>query len=91
MSVASGLGHRMAAKSSCYLPRRRVTMREDADGNVHLRNLSMHQVNSEEDALNYLFLVRLFDSCRNHVAAQLLFLWLSMRRETQIEQYVKHR
>eukprot|EP01138_Halocafeteria_seosinensis_P000681 gb/GECG01000697.1/.p1 GENE.gb/GECG01000697.1/~~gb/GECG01000697.1/.p1 ORF type:complete len:767 (+),score=130.76 gb/GECG01000697.1/:1-2301(+) len=34
----------------------RVTMREDADGNIHLRNLSMHQVNSEEDALNYLFL-----------------------------------
>uniref|UniRef100_K3WW28 Kinesin-like protein n=1 Tax=Globisporangium ultimum (strain ATCC 200006 / CBS 805.95 / DAOM BR144) TaxID=431595 RepID=K3WW28_GLOUD len=34
----------------------RVTMLEDEDGNCHLRNLSMHLVHSEEDALNLLFL-----------------------------------
>lgn len=34
----------------------RVAMLEDEDGNCHLRNLSMHAVNSEEDALNLLFL-----------------------------------
>jgi len=34
----------------------RVTLMEDEDGNVHLRNLSMHVANTEEDALNLLFL-----------------------------------
>ena len=34
----------------------KVTMLEDDDGNVHLRGLSMHLANSEEDALNLLFL-----------------------------------
>ena len=34
----------------------RVSMFEDQDGNVHLRNLSMHGVRSEEEALNLLFL-----------------------------------
>ncbi|KAJ0396229.1 hypothetical protein ATCC90586_006163 [Pythium insidiosum] len=34
----------------------RVSMLEDEDGNCHLRNLSMHLVHSEEDALNLLFL-----------------------------------
>ena len=29
---------------------------EDTDGAVHLRNLSLHQANSEEDALNLLFI-----------------------------------
>ena len=29
---------------------------EDSDGSVHLRNLSIHQANSEEDALNLLFI-----------------------------------
>ncbi|RHZ01662.1 hypothetical protein DYB31_013677, partial [Aphanomyces astaci] len=36
----------------------KVSMLEDEDGNCHLRNLSMHRVASEEDALNLLFLVR---------------------------------
>ena len=36
---------------------RRVTMLEDEDGNCHLRNLSMHRANSEEEALNLLFVV----------------------------------
>ena len=34
----------------------RVKMLEDEDGNFHLRNLSMHRAESEEDALNLLFL-----------------------------------
>lgn len=34
----------------------KVSMMEDEDGNVHLKNLSMHVANSEEDALNLLFL-----------------------------------
>lgn len=34
----------------------RVRMLEDANGDVHLRNLSMHGVRSEEEALNLLFL-----------------------------------
>ncbi|RHZ06750.1 hypothetical protein DYB37_009186 [Aphanomyces astaci] len=34
----------------------KVSMLEDEDGNCHLRNLSMHRVASEEDALNLLFL-----------------------------------
>eukprot|EP00946_MAST-07B_sp_MAST-7B-sp1_P000703 g703.t1 len=34
----------------------RVTMREDEDGNVHLRGLSTHLASTEEDALNLLFL-----------------------------------
>ncbi len=35
---------------------RKVAMLEDEDGNYHLKNLSMHPVSSEEDALNCLFL-----------------------------------
>ena len=34
----------------------KVTMLEDEDGNFHFKNLSMHMVSSEEDALNLLFL-----------------------------------
>ncbi|ETV91670.1 hypothetical protein H310_13747 [Aphanomyces invadans] len=34
----------------------KVSMLEDEDGNCHLRNLSMHRVASEEEALNLLFL-----------------------------------
>lgn len=30
-------------------------LREDSDGNIHLRNLSAHPSGSEEEALNYLF------------------------------------
>ncbi|KAF4316189.1 hypothetical protein BBO99_00007404 [Phytophthora kernoviae] len=41
-------------KSLDDLPR--VAMLEDEDGNCHLRNLSMHPVTTEEDALNLLFL-----------------------------------
>jgi hypothetical protein len=33
----------------------RVHLREDSDGNIHLRNLSAHPSGSEEEALNYLF------------------------------------
>ncbi len=33
----------------------KVTMLEDEDGNYHFRNLSVNPVNSEEDALNFLF------------------------------------
>ncbi|OWZ21997.1 Kinesin [Phytophthora megakarya] len=43
-----------ATKSLDDLPR--VAMLEDEDGNCHLRNLSMHPVTTEEDALNLLFL-----------------------------------
>jgi len=34
----------------------RVTMREDEEGSVHLRGLSTHLANTEEEALNLLFL-----------------------------------
>jgi len=34
----------------------RVSLMEDEDGNVHLKGLSMHLVQSEEEALNLLFL-----------------------------------
>lgn len=34
----------------------KVTLREDEDGNMHLRNLSVNVAGSEEDALNLLFL-----------------------------------
>lgn len=34
----------------------KVTMLEDENGNFHFKNLSMHQVSSEEEALNLLFL-----------------------------------
>lgn len=33
-----------------------MTLLEDEEGNCHLRNLSMHLVGSEEEALNLLFL-----------------------------------
>jgi kinesin family protein 6/9 len=33
-----------------------VTLLEDADQNIHLRNLSVQQANNEEEALNLLFL-----------------------------------
>lgn len=34
----------------------KVTMMTDEDGNTHLKNLSMHRANTEEEALNLLFL-----------------------------------
>lgn len=34
----------------------RVHLQEDSDGNFHTRNLSVHQTNTEEDALNLLFM-----------------------------------
>ncbi|XP_063683235.1 kinesin-like protein KIF6 [Bolinopsis microptera] len=34
----------------------RVRLQEDAEGNFHTRNLTIHQANSEEDALNLLFM-----------------------------------
>lgn len=34
----------------------KVTLFEDSDSNVHLKNLSLHQANNEEEALNLLFL-----------------------------------
>lgn len=34
----------------------KVTLMEDDDNNIHLKNLSLHQANSEEEALNLLFL-----------------------------------
>lgn len=37
--------------------KRKVSLLEDEDGNIHIRGLSMHLANSEEEALNYLFLV----------------------------------
>ena len=34
----------------------KVTMLEDSDQNIHMKNLSTHQVSTEEDSLNLLFL-----------------------------------
>lgn len=34
----------------------KVTLMEDEDNNIHLKNLSLHQANNEEEALNLLFL-----------------------------------
>lgn len=39
-------------------PLQRVSTLTDEDGNVHLRNLSMHPVSSEQDGLRLLYLVR---------------------------------
>lgn len=33
----------------------KVTMFEDAEGNIHIRNLTSHQAANEEEALNLLF------------------------------------
>ena len=35
---------------------RKVSLMEDSDQNIHLKNLSVHQAGNEEDALNLLFL-----------------------------------
>lgn len=35
---------------------RKVTLLEDSDQNIHLKNLTVHQANTEEEALNLLFL-----------------------------------
>lgn len=35
---------------------RKVSLMEDSDQNIHLKNLSVHQANCEEEALNLLFL-----------------------------------
>ena len=35
---------------------RKVSLMEDTDQNIHLKNLSVHQASNEEDALNLLFL-----------------------------------
>lgn len=35
---------------------RKVTILEDPDQNIHLKNLSLHQATTEEEALNLLFL-----------------------------------
>ena len=34
----------------------KVTLMEDEDNNIHLKNLSLHPANNEEEALNLLFL-----------------------------------
>lgn len=34
----------------------KITLLEDNDGNIHLKNLSIHQASNEEEALNLLFL-----------------------------------
>ncbi|XP_028398655.1 kinesin-like protein KIF6 isoform X2 [Dendronephthya gigantea] len=34
----------------------KIALMEDNDGNIHLKNLSLHQANNEEEALNWLFL-----------------------------------
>ena len=47
---------------------------EDDVGNVHLKNLSLHHVANEEDALNLLFMVWL---CLSHVWA---IFWDSLFR-----------
>ena len=35
---------------------RKVSLMEDSDQNIHLKNLSVHAANNEEEALNLLFL-----------------------------------
>ncbi|RYE83752.1 MAG: hypothetical protein EOO65_03445 [Methanosarcinales archaeon] len=52
MQVARGAPRASAAYAWC----RRVALMEDEEGNVHLKNLSMHPASSEEEALNLLFL-----------------------------------
>lgn len=65
MFVPAGLGtHDRGdiSSSSCstcsrasFLPRK-VTILEDPDQHIHLKNLSLHQATTEEEALNLLFL-----------------------------------
>ena len=52
--LSSMTGSRSGSSSSNEIPK--VTMMEDEDGNYHFRNLSVHPVTSEEEALNLLFL-----------------------------------
>lgn len=50
---------RSSCNSSSFSPFfscRKVTIMEDPDQNVHLKNLSLQQANNEEEALNLLFL-----------------------------------
>jgi kinesin family protein 6/9 len=46
--------HQDSARGLQDLPK--VSLREDEDGNVHMQNLTLHPANSEEEALNLLFL-----------------------------------
>lgn len=39
-----------------FSPHRKVTIMEDPDQNIHLKNLSLQQATNEEEALNLLFL-----------------------------------
>lgn len=39
-----------------FFPCRKVTIMEDPDQNIHLKNLSLQQATNEEEALNLLFL-----------------------------------
>jgi kinesin family protein 6/9 len=55
-------------------------MLEDEDGNCHLRNLSMHRANSEEDALNLLFLGNRALPCSEKSAPLLLTVLSPSRR-----------
>lgn len=41
---------------SFFLSHRKVTIMEDPDQNIHLKNLSLQQASNEEEALNLLFL-----------------------------------
>ena len=45
-----------ASSSSGLDSLRKVTLREDDDGELHFSNLSVHRANTEEEALNLLFL-----------------------------------
>ena len=37
----------------------KVAIMEDEDGNIHMRNLSIHRANNEEEALNLVTLIQL--------------------------------
>jgi hypothetical protein len=54
---------------------RKVTLMEDEDNNIHLRNLSMHPANNEEEALNLLFL-----GDTNRMIAEVKFLIFTIER-----------
>ena len=47
--------HLMVSVSKCLLSSK-VTLMEDSDQNIHLKNLSTHSSTTEEEALNLLFL-----------------------------------
>lgn len=60
LEIYNGTGYDLLSKqhesAASFNEIPKVTLLADEDGNIHLRNLSMHKAGNEEEALNLLFL-----------------------------------